>query len=383
MTNHSYSRIGPDPLAQLSAAGVSVWLDDLSRELLAGGELEVLTKQRHVVGITSNPTIFASALAHGERYTEQLRQLNAAGASVEDAVFAITTTDVQSACRVLRPIYEASSGVDGRVSIEVDPRVAKDAEATVSQAHSLVEAVGEPNMFVKVPATSEGLAAITELTAQGISVNVTLIFSLDRYRAVFQAYLAGLEKAADAGRDLSTIHSVASFFVSRVDTAIDARLTAIGTPEALVLHGGAGIANARLAYELFVQMLGGERWQELSVRSSRRARPQRPLWASTGVKDPAYPDTMYVAELIAPHTVNTMPRATLEAFADHGVVRANAIAGTFEQARAHFAALARLGIDYQGLIDALEKEGLAKFEASWQELSDTVSGQLREAAHKA
>ena len=382
MTNHSYTRVGPDPLAQLSAAGVSVWLDDLSRELLAGGELDVLTKQRHVVGITSNPTIFASALTHGERYTDQLRELDAAGASVDDAVFAITTTDVQTACRTLRPIYEASSGVDGRVSIEVDPRVAKDAEATVSQAHSLVAAVDEPNMFVKVPATSEGLAAITELTSQGISVNVTLIFSLDRYRAVFEAYLAGLEKAADAGRDLSAIHSVASFFLSRVDTAIDARLTAIGTPEALVLHGGAGIANARLAYEMFLQMLAGERWQDLSARSNGRARPQRPLWASTGVKDPAYPDTMYVAELVAPHTVNTMPRATLEAFAEHGVVRENAIAGTYDQARAHFEALARLGIDYQELIDALEKEGLTKFETSWEELSKTVSRQLHEAAQK-
>jgi transaldolase len=377
---HRPAELGQEPLAQLSQAGVSVWLDDLSRELLAGGGLADVIAHRHVVGVTSNPTIFASALAHGERYTDQLRRLHAAGASAQDAVFAITTTDVQTACRVLRPVYEASAGIDGRVSIEVDPRLATDAEATVTQARALVAAVGEPNMFVKVPAISEGLAAITELISEGISVNVTLIFSLDRYRAVFEAYLDGMEKAADAGRDLSAIHSVASFFVSRVDTAIDARLTEIGTSEALSLRGQAAVANARLAYEMFQQMLAGERWQQLAPRSRQTARPQRPLWASTGVKDPAYPDTMYVAELIAPDTVNTMPRATLEAFADHGRVQAGTVTGTYDQARAHFEELKRLGVDYPSLIDALEQQGLTKFENSWQELADTVAEQLHEAA---
>jgi transaldolase len=366
-----------DSLAELSDAGVSVWLDDLSRELLAGGGLSDLIAHRHVVGVTTNPTIFASALAHGERYTDQLLELNKAGASVDEAVFDITTADVRAGCRMLSPVHEATGGIDGRVSIEVDPRLAKDSVATVAQGKELVGAVDEPNMFVKVPATIEGLAAITELIAQGVSVNVTLIFSLTRYREVIDAYLTGLEKAADAGLDLSAIHSVASFFVSRVDTAIDARLNKIGTEEALGLRGRAAVANARLAYEVFVQTLESERWQRLTARSQGKARPQRPLWASTGVKDPAYPDTMYVAELIAPHTVNTMPGATLVAFADHGKVRGDTIAGSYDDARSHFVALEQVGVDAQGLIEALEQEGLTKFEDSWQQLGRTVSDDLR------
>jgi transaldolase len=368
-----------DPLADLSDAGVSVWLDDLSRELLVGGGLNNLVADRHVVGVTTNPTIFASALSHGERYTDQLRDLSKAGASVDDTVFAITTADVRAACLVLRRVYESSGGVDGRVSIEVDPRLARDAEATVAQAQALVAAVNEPNMFVKVPATVEGLAAITELIAQGISVNVTLIFSLARYGQVVDAYLTGLEKAAEAGLDLSAIHSVASFFVSRVDTAIDAKLTEIGTEEALGLRGRAAVANARLAYEAFEQTLVGDRWQRLSAGSGGRARPQRPLWASTGVKDPAYPDTMYVAELIAPHTVNTMPGPTLAAFADHGEVRSDTMTGTYAEARALFDALNRAGVDSQGLIEALEQQGLTKFEDSWEGLGHTVAEELRAA----
>jgi transaldolase len=369
------------PLAALSDAGVAVWLDDLSRELLAGGELGGLIAQRHVVGVTTNPTIFASALSNGERYADQLRELRQTGSSVSDAVFAITTADVREACRVLRPVFDATDGLDGRVSIEVDPGSARDADATVAQAHALVAAVGEPNMFVKVPATAEGLSAITGLIAQGISVNVTLIFSLERYRQVIDAYLTGLEQAADAGRDLATITSVASFFVSRVDTAIDAKLTEIGTEQALSLRGRAAIANARLAYEVFDQTLAGERWRQLTARDGR-ARPQRPLWASTGVKDPAYPDTMYVDELIAPHTVNTMPGKTLAAFADHGKVHGDTITGTYDDARAHFDALTRLGVDYQSLIDALEQQGLTKFVDSWQELAQTVADELRAAEEK-
>jgi transaldolase len=371
--NHSSDN---DRLAELSDAGVSVWLDDLSRELLAGDGLRDLVDRLHVVGVTTNPTIFASALSHGERYSDQLRELAKTGASVDDAVFAITTADVRAACTVLRPVFAATDGVDGRVSIEVDPRLATDADATVKQAHALVAAVDEPNMFVKVPATVEGLAAITELTAQGVSVNVTLIFSLERYSQVIDAYLTGLEQALAAGRDLSTIHSVASFFVSRVDTAIDAKLDEIGTDEALALRGRAAIANARLAYEVFEQTLAGDRWQRLAADSQGRTRPQRPLWASTGVKDPAYPDTMYVAELIAPHTVNTMPGATLAAFADHGEVRSDTMTGTYEESRAVFDALERAGVDHQGLIEALEQEGLTKFEGSWRGLGQTVSEEM-------
>ncbi|HEV2635246.1 MAG TPA: transaldolase [Actinocrinis sp.] len=365
-----------DPLTDLSAAGVSVWLDDLSRELLAGGGLRKLVDRRHVVGVTTNPTIFASALAHGERYADQLRGLKQNGASVQEAVFAITTADVRAACEELRPVYDATEGLDGRVSIEVDPGLARDTQATVAQAHALVAEVDRPNMFVKVPATVEGLSAITALTAEGVSVNVTLIFSLDRYRQVIDAYVSGLEQAAEAGVDLSGIRSVASFFVSRVDTAIDARLADVGTQEALALRGRAAVANARLAYEMFEHSMAGGRWQQLVARSDGRVRPQRPLWASTGVKDPAYPDTLYVAELVAPHTVNTMPGATLEAFADHGQVTGITIIGRYDQARAHFDALKQVGVDADGAIEALEREGLTKFEDSWRGLAETVAGEL-------
>ena len=358
------------PLADLSAAGVSVWLDDLSRELLAGGELESLIADKYVVGVTTNPTIFASALAKGDRYTQQLRQLAAAGVTVDEAVVAITTTDVQAGCDVLRHVYEETDGLDGRVSIEVDPRLAKDAEATVIQARALWAAVDRPNLFIKIPATREGLTAITTVIGEGISVNVTLIFSLDRYREVIDAYLTGLEQAVGSGRAMSTIASVASFFVSRVDTQIDAQLDAIGTPEAMALKGRAGIANARLAYETYEQAVAGRRWQRLAATG---ARPQRPLWASTGVKNPAYPDTMYVTELIAPGTVNTMPGATLIAFADHGTVPGDTVHGTYAAARAHLDALQNLGIDYRVVTETSEQEGLAKFDKSWDELAATVA----------
>ncbi|GLL03401.1 transaldolase [Dactylosporangium matsuzakiense] len=366
-----------DPLLELSAAGVSVWLDDLSRELLAGGELEALIRDKHVVGVTSNPTIFASALSKGDRYNEQLRDLAATGTGLDDAIFAITTHDVRSACRVLRPVYEQTDGVDGRVSIEVDPRLARDTEATIVQALALWRAVGEPNLFVKIPATIEGLAAITAVTAQGISVNVTLIFSLERYRRVMDVYMRGLEAAARAGHELSAIHGVASFFVSRVDTEVDARLGGVADPAATALEGRAAVANARLAFEAYEQVATGERWQALAAAG---ARPQRPLWASTGVKSPAYADTMYVSELVVRGTVNTMPGATLMAFADHGVVTGDTVHGTYDDARDRLAALQRLGIDFDEVTELLEREGLAKFEASWDELGATVRRELRDAA---
>jgi transaldolase len=363
----------PDPLAELCAAGVSIWLDDLSRELLAGGELASLIADKHVVGVTTNPTIFASALAKGDRYTDQLRQLADSGATVDDAIFAITTADVRSGCDMLRPVFEQTDGVDGRVSIEVDPRLARDTTATIEQARALWQAVDKPNLFVKIPATQEGLPAITTAIAEGISVNVTLIFSLERYGQVMDAYQAGLEQAMAAGRDLSTIHSVASFFVSRVDVEVDARLDAIGTPEALEAKGRTAVANARLAYQSYEEIIAGERWQRLAAAG---AHPQRPLWASTGVKNPAYPDTMYVTELVAPGTVNTMPGSTLAAFADHGEVRGDTVRGGYRAAIVHLDTLEILGIGYREVTDTLERDGVTKFEQSWDELEHTVAGEL-------
>jgi transaldolase len=366
-----------DPLADLSAAGVSVWLDDLSRELLAGGELETLIAQKHVVGVTTNPTIFASALSKGDRYDHQLRQLAAAGTTLDEAVFAITTADVRTACDVLHRVYDDTGGLDGRVSIEVDPRLARDIDATVQQARALWSAVDRPNLYIKIPATREGLTAIATVVGEGISVNVTLVFSLDRYRDVIDAYLTGLERAALDGRDLDAIASVASFFVSRVDTEVDARLDTIGTPEAEALKGGAAIANARLAYQTYEQAVAEPRWQLLV---SAGARPQRPLWASTGVKNPAYPDTRYVTELIAPGTVNTMPGATLDAFADHGTVPGDTVHGTYSNSRAHLDRLQRLGVDFQDVTETLERQGLDKFAKSWDELGATVGAELYEQA---
>ncbi|MEE4544076.1 transaldolase [Streptomyces sp. V4-01] len=371
----STSAPASDPLAGLSSAGVSVWLDDLSRELLAGGELERLVADRHVVGVTTNPTISASALSQGDRYNEQLRALGGKGASVDDAVFALTTDDVRDGCDVLTPVYERTGGVDGRVSIEVDPRSARDGDVTIEQARRLWETVDRPNLLVKIPATREGLAAITTAIAEGISVNVTLIFSLDRYRAVMDAYLSGLEQAQAAGRDLSGIHSVASFFVSRVDTETDRRLDGIGTPDAVALKGRAAVANARLAYQAYQDVTAGPRWQALAAAG---ARPQRPLWASTGVKNKDYPDTMYVREHVIPGTVNTMPGTTLEAFADHGTLPAadKPSAADYAAATAHLQALAEAGVDFSDVTDTLEDEGLTKFEDSWTELGETVHRQM-------
>ncbi|MFY9934891.1 MAG: transaldolase [Streptosporangiaceae bacterium] len=367
-----------DPLGDLTAAGVAVWLDDLSRELLAGGGLHSLVAGRHVVGVTTNPTIFASALSQGDRYNDQLADLAARGADVDTAVLAVTTDDVRAGCDVLAPVHAQTAGLDGCVSIEVDPRLSRDPAATADMARRLWTTVNRDNLYIKIPATHQGLAAITEVVSQGISVNVTLIFSLDRYRAVQDAYLSGLEQAHAAGQDLTTIRSVASFFISRVDTEVDARLDQLGTPEAAALKGSAAIANARLAYQAHEQLTATERWQRLARLG---ARPQRPLWASTGVKNPAYPDTKYVAGLIAAGTVNTMPGPTLEAFADHGQVSGGTITGSYDAARQFLDQLAAAGIDFDDVTEHLEREGLAKFEQSWSELGATVASELDRQQH--
>src|SRR5215471_12525454 len=368
MTSH------PDALAEPSTAGVAVWLDDISRERLTSGNLAALMRDRHVVGVTSNPTIFDHALSHGDAYSEQLAELALRGVSVGEASRSITAYDVRWACDVLRPVYAATGGQDGRVSLEVDPRLAGDTAKTIAEARALWWLVDRPNLFIKIPATAAGLPAITQCLSEGISVNVTLIFSLERYGEVIDAFFAGLEQASQAGHDLASLASVASFFVSRVDTEVDSRLDKIGTPEAAAMRGKAAIANARLAYELFEQRFAAEspRWAALHDRG---ARLQRPLWASTSTKDPAYPDTMYVVELVARNTVNTMPEATILAVADHGELRGDAIRGTYEQSRKVFEDLAGLDISYEDVVTVLEEEGVSKFAASWQELLETIQAE--------
>jgi transaldolase len=363
-----------DPLADLSARGVSVWLDDLSRGQLASGSLAGLVAHDHVVGVTTNPTIFAKAISGGDAYSGQLRDLWTRGTCVHEALRALTTHDVRWACDVLRPVYDATDGVDGRVSIEVDPRLAHDTEATIAEARALWWRVDRPNLFIKIPAARQGLPAITACLAEGISVNVTLIFSLARYDEVIEAFLHGLKRARDTGRDLSSIASVASFFVSRVDTEVDARLDKIGTAAAARLRGQAAIANARLAYLHYERMLGSPLWAALAKAG---ARPQRPLWASTSVKDPAYPDTRYVTELVAPGVVNTMPEATLRAVADHGAIPADSVRGHYADARRVLARLHALGVDYDEVTTRLEEHGLEMFDASWRELSDQLGTALR------
>jgi transaldolase len=362
-----------DPLLELSQQGVSIWLDDISRERLRSGNLKELVDKKHVVGVTSNPTIFQKALEKGDAYDEQVRDLALGKTDVDQAVRFLMAYDIRWGCDVLRPSYDKTDGLDGRVSIEVDPRLAHDSDRTTAEAKSLWWLVDRPNALIKIPATQEGLPSITKSTAAGISVNVTLIFALDRYDAVMDAFMAGLEQAKANGHDISTIASVASFFVSRVDSEVDKRLNAIGTPEAAGLKGKAAVANARLAYELYEQKLDTPRWAALQAKG---AKVQRPLWASTGVKDPTYDDTMYVVELVAPDTVNTMPEATLDAVADHGQIRGNTIAGTYDQSRKVLADLEALGIGYDDVIDVLEQEGVQKFEDSYAQLAESVQHQL-------
>ena len=362
-----------DRLAALSAAGVSVWLDDLSRLRLASGTLRDLVRDRHVTGVTSNPTIFAKAITDSHSYDQQLDDLTRRGVAAGEALRMLTTADVRWACDVLAPVYEAGDGIDGRVSIEVDPRLAHDTETTIAEARQLWWLVDRPNLFIKIPATRAGLPAIAQCIAEGISINVTLIFSLERYGEVMEAFLDGLERARAAGRDLSRLTSVASFFVSRVDTEIDKRLDKIGTEEAKSLKGKAAIANAQLAYQLYEQVFGTDRWAALAGAGGL---PQRPLWASTGVKDPAYDDTMYVVQLVAPGVVNTMPEATLHAVEDHGIVSGDSIRPHYTDAKKVLDDLAGLGIDYDDVIETLEREGVEKFEVSWKELLESTQSEL-------
>jgi transaldolase len=358
-------------LADLTAAGVAVWLDDLSRARLASGNLAELLSSRSVVGVTTNPSIFQKALSDGAAYDEQVRDLALRGTDVGEAVRALTTYDVRWACDVMREVYDRTDGVDGRVSIEVDPRIAHDTDRTVAEAKALWWLVDRPNLYIKIPATRAGLPAITAVLAQGISVNVTLIFSLERYDAVMDAFLTGLEQAKDNGHDLSRLGSVASFFVSRVDSEIDGRL-----PDDSPLRGKAAIANARLAYSHYEKVVSGERWKALEAAG---AHPQRPLWASTGVKDPAYDDTQYVVELVAPGTVNTMPEATLEAVADHGAVRGDTVTSMYDDAQQVLDDLQAAGISYDEVVQKLEQEGVAKFEDAWNDLIESVTEQLEKA----
>jgi transaldolase len=362
-----------DRLGELSAAGVAVWLDDLSRVRLTSGSLAKMLTEQHVVGVTTNPSIFQKALSDADAYDQQVGDLAKMGVSVEEAVRLMTARDVRGACDVERPAYDASDGVDGRVSIEVDPRSAHDAEKTVAEAKALWWLVDRENLYIKIPATMDGLPAITKTLAEGISVNVTLIFSLERYRAVMEAFLAGIEQAKANGHDITKIGSVASFFVSRVDTEVDKRLDKIGSDEAKALRGKAAVANAQLAYEAYTEVFGTDRWKALAAAG---AHPQRPLWASTSTKNPDYPDTIYVEELVAPGVVNTMPESVIKAWADHGELKGD-LTGSYDQARKVMADLKAVGVDFDDVVKVLEEEGVDKFEASWKELLESVQKSLQ------
>ena len=352
--------------------GTSTWLDDLSRERIATGNLDEVKKAKSIVGVTTNPAIFASAMGSGTHYDEQLTELKEAGITVDDAVYAMSVKDVQDACDLFRDTFEATGGKDGRVSIEVDPRYAADEAKTIAQAKELWELVGRDNLMIKIPATDESLPAVTAALAEGISVNVTLIFSVERYQQVIDAYKDGIRKAAANGHDVATIHSVASFFVSRMDTEVDKRLETIGTDEALALRGKAGVANARLAYALFQKEFGAEVVDKLPEGANK----QRPLWASTGVKNPDYPATMYVTELAGPDTVNTMPEKTIDAVLEQGGVDGDTLTGTEAASREVFAKLREVGIDVDDVVATLEREGVDKFVDAWQELLDSMTARL-------
>lgn len=364
------------PLAQLAANGVSIWLDDLSRTRIRSGALAELITSRSVSGVTTNPTIFAGALSKGEGYADQVAELAARGASATEAIFEITTQDVAEACDIFAGVYQESKGFDGRVSIEVEPGLANDTDATVAQALELFAKVNRENVMIKIPATKAGLGAITKVIGAGISVNVTLIFSLARYHEVIEAYIQGIELAKANGHDLSKIHSVASFFVSRVDAEIDARLSAIGTGDALSLKSKAALANARLAYQVFEQDFDNARWSALAADGANK---QRPLMASTGVKDPNLLDTLYVTELVAPELVNTMPEKTMEAVFDHGVVPTDSIRSKYEESKMILLAVSAVGVSYDDVTEKLEQEGVDKFNVSWGELVDSVSAALEAA----
>ncbi|WP_026875728.1 transaldolase [Jiangella gansuensis] len=365
-----------DPLAQLSAEGVAVWLDDLSRDRLTTGNLQTLIDEKHVVGVTTNPSIFQAAISKSSLYDDDLRRHAGQGSDADTAVRDLTTDDVRAAADLFAPIARPATTGDGRVSIEVDPRLAHDTDGTIAQARDLWDEVGRPNVFVKIPATKAGLPAITATIAAGISVNVTLIFSIDRYREVMDAYQAGLEQRLAAGESLEGIASVASFFVSRVDSEIDKRLEAIGSDEALELRGKSAVANARLAYAAYEEVVGAERWQRLEAAGAQR---QRPLWASTSTKNPDYDDTMYVAQLVAPDTVNTMPEATIDAVADHGVITGDTVRPNYDDARSTLTAVSAAGVDLDDVSAVLEREGVEKFATSWNDLLESVNAKLEAA----
>jgi transaldolase len=364
-----------DPLRLLSAQGVAIWLDDLSRDRIQTGNLQDLVDTKQVVGVTTNPSIFQAAITKSSLYDDDLRAAAAAGLDADATVQNLTTSDVRAAADLLAPVAEATV-IDGRVSIEVDPRLAHDTEATIAQARELWSVVDRPNLFIKIPATKAGLPAITTCIAEGISVNVTLIFSIERYQAVMDAYQAGLEQRLEAGKPVSGIESVASFFVSRVDSEVDKRLEAIGSDDALALRGHAAVANARLAYRAFEEVIATSRWQRLEEAGASR---QRPLWASTSVKSPDYPDTMYVTDLVAPGTVNTMPENTLDAVADHGDVVGDTVTTNYGHAEDVFAALSALGVDLTDVTQVLEDEGVEKFATSWNDLLGSVEAKLEAA----
>jgi transaldolase len=366
----------PDtPLTRLLDHGQSVWLDFLSRSFVRDGELEALAREG-VRGVTSNPTIFQAAIAQGDAYDEQLREVLKTQTEPKEVFLALAVEDIKDACDVLRPVWDDSgeNARDGWVSLEVDPNLANDTEATIEEAKRLYALVDRPNLFIKIPATQAGLPAITESLARGISVNVTLIFSLERYRAVMDAYLAGLEKRAADGGSLEGIASVASFFVSRVDTEIDKRLDKAGADASL--KGKAGIANAQLAYQAYEEVFSSDRWRALEAKG---AVPQRPLWASTGVKNPEYSDTMYISELIAPGTVNTMPEKTMKAYADHGEP-GTPVQKSYDEAAAVMKAVAGAGVDLDDVFRVLEDEGVQKFVDSWDELTESVRTELENKA---
>ena len=371
-------------LDDLAASQVSIWLDDLSRPRIQTGSLARMVKGGEIVGITTNPTIFAKAIGAGSGYEDQLRDLALRGTAIGETLRLLTAWDVRAACDILRPVYERTAARDGRVSIEVDPRISGDTDRTAAEARGLWWLVDRPNLFIKIPATLAGLPAITASLADGISVNVTLIFSLNRYRAVLDAFLTGMEQRKAAGGSVVGIESVASFFISRVDTEVDRRLgqmTAQASDKDLAaeldrLRGQAALANARLAYEIYEQMLLSDRWKALAAAG---ARPQRLLWASTGVKDKTFSDTRYVTDLVAPDTVNTMPEATLLAVADHGEILGDAVRGSYAAAHALFETLSRAGLDIEAVANTLEEQGIASFAKSWDELIASVTKQIQKA----
>jgi transaldolase len=360
-------------LHQLSEAGVSVWIDNLSRDLIQSGELERMMREDAVVGITSNPTIFQKAISSGDAYDEQLREVLEEEKDPTEIFIRLAAKDVTDACDLLRKVWDEGGGNDGYVSIEVDPTLAYDTEGTVAQALRFHKLIDRPNLFVKIPATKPGLPAIEDMIAKGKSINVTLIFSLRRYLEVAEAYIRGLERLVAGGGDPTVVASVASFFVSRVDTETDRRLDEIGGHDKL--RGKLGIANAKLAYERYEQLFSGERWEFLAGKG---ASPQRCLWASTSTKNPAYRDTMYVEELIGPMTVNTMPPETIEAFQDHGKVVPNTVKRDLDGVRKLLEDLAKAGVDYDDVVETLEREGVEKFADSFAELLEGIRQSSRE-----